>query len=247
MADPAVLVLVKNEEYWLPYCLQSVAPPHFKRFVIYDVGSTDRTRDVIKWFEETYKSKAEIEIRLMPHCDPIIQGTFRNSMIIDGRRPTYLILDGDEIYHPDDIRKIHKASTSLEEAHAISPRQKYGVFSRVEVHPDLKSCYAERRSHHRLYTNDAGWIGTHPGEIPRHNQNSKSELLFDDITVWHMHNTLRSSKEEDVPKRMTRKTQKTYHPGHEMVGFNLLDELPNLRKPIEDFPVCPALADLQGA
>jgi hypothetical protein len=39
--------------------------------------------------------------------------------------------------------------------------------------------------------------------------------------------------------------KRSYHPGKTMSAVNLLDELPILRAPIENFPVAPALAALQ--
>jgi hypothetical protein len=62
-----------------------------------------------------------------------------------------------------------------------------------------------------------------------------------------MHNTLRSTAEDEVPKRIKRKGQGTYHPGNELtlLGTRLLDELPILRNPVASFPVNPALAKLQ--
>jgi glycosyltransferase involved in cell wall biosynthesis len=240
------MVLVKNEEYWLPYVLKQTEG-YFDSYVIYDVGSTDITRDIIAWWLERMEGKADIFVRYMPHAEPIVQGAFRNSMIVEGRRPFYFILDGDELYKPEDLAKISYATDDLYRRRRNDPKRRYGVFRRVEVTPDLTQQYAERRTHHRLYSNDAYWTGTHPGEVAGYKQSHKSEVEYGDIICWHMHNTLRSSKEEDALKRQARKKQKSYHPGEELVKLDLLGELPILRKPIENFPVTPALAELQEA
>jgi len=245
MTNPSVMVLVKNESYWLPYVLHQTEG-HFDSYVIYDVGSTDNTRQIIDWFAARMDGRADLFVRYLPDVPPAVQGTFRNSMIAEGRRDGYFILDGDELYKQEDFPKIKKAAANLLMTHDhYNPRKRFGVVRRVEVSADLQKQYVERRGHHRLYTRDAFWTGTHPGEVSGYKQNSKSEIQYDDITCWHMHNALRSPKEADATKRLKRKGQRSYHPGDEMKPLQLLDELPTLRTTIEDFPVSPALATLQ--
>ena len=242
--NPSALILVKNEAYYLPYVLTQTEG-FFDSFVLYDVGSTDGTREVIKWWVDHMKGKADIFVRYLPHAPPETQGAFRNSQILEGNREFYWILDGDELYTKEDLGKISAATSELQKQHRYDPRKKYGVIRRVEVNDDLTQQYVERRGHHRLYSSDAYWVGTHPGEVAAYRQQDKSEIQFPDITCWHMHNTLRSPKEKEALKRLARKPQRTYHPGETMIDLNLLDELPALREPIEDFEVSPALAALQ--
>jgi hypothetical protein len=230
----------------LPYVLKQ-CEGHFNSFVIYDVGSTDSTRRVIDWFYERNKDTSHVVVRKVPHVLPIVQGAFRNSMIAEGNRNIYMILDGDELYTQDDLALISDAANNLHVANHQNSKKKYGVFDRVEVTPDLTQQYIERRTHHRLYTRDAWWTGTHPGERAFYKQNHKSELDCRDITVWHMHNTTRSSRDADATKRMIRKQQKTYHPGDDLEALSLIKELPMLAAPIEDFKVSDALAALQEA
>lgn len=245
MINPSVMVLVKNESYFLPYVLHQTEG-HFDSYVIYDVGSTDNTRRIIDWWTTRMEGRADLFVRYLDDVPPAVQGTFRNSMIAEGRRDIYFILDGDELYKQEDFPLIAHAAGVLKQTHEeFNPRKRFGVVRRVEVSPDLRKQYDERRGHHRLYTRDAFWTGTHPGEVSGYKQSEKSELWFDDITCWHMHNTLRSPKEADATKRLRRKGQKSYHPGDTMSPLSLLEEIPALRTPIEDFPVAPALAALQ--
>jgi len=238
------LVLVKNEEFWLPYVLKQTEG-YFKNYVIYDVGSTDNSSQIIDWFYERNKHKAEVIVRKLPHCEPDVQGTFRNAMIPEGKQPVYLIMDGDEIYSPAALERMGNAAKELNATHTIKPRIRYGVVTRTEVTEDLTLKYVQKRSHHRLYTSDAYWTGTHPGERAGYKQDGKSEIKFDTIDCLHLHNTWRSPREADAVKRMRRKTQDTYHPGNVLGDLNLLDEYPALRKPIEHFKVSPALKILQ--
>ena len=242
--DPSVMVLVKNESYFLPYVLAQTIG-YFTSYVIYDVGSTDNTREIIDWFTGKMDGRADLYVRYLPHVPREVQGTFRNSMIVEGDRPSYFILDGDELYTPEDMRKVLQAAADLQMKNSANPLKRYGVFKRIEVTEDLTQRYVKERSHHRLYTADAFWTGTHPGEVPAYKQNEFSETYYP-IRCWHMHNTLRSPKEEDALLRVSRKQKRTYHPGDETSAFDLLAELPVLRKPIENFPVSPALAALQA-
>jgi hypothetical protein len=244
--EASCVVLVKNEEYYLPYTLTQMEGV-FDSFVIYDVGSTDATQRIIQWWVDRMDGKADIFVRYHQHVDPITQGAFRNSMILEGNRPMYYILDGDEMYSEASLKLLPLVVKEFYASNRNNVRKKYGVVRRVEVSPDLTQQYVERRGHHRLYTSDAWWTGTHPGERAFYKQTEKSEVNYDNIVCWHFHNTLRSSKNADALKREQRKGQKSYHPGNEMAPLNLLDELPILRKPIEDFPVSPALAKLQEA
>lgn len=238
------LILVKNDEYWLPYVLQS-ARGWFDRYVIYDVGSTDRTPEIINWFKDT-EDKADVFVRYMPHVNPIVQGAFRNSMIAEARSEWYLILDGDELYTQDGFQRMTLELEMLKRKYE-SGGVIYGIVPRVEVLNGLDRAYGQdlRVPHHRLYHRTAVFCGTHPGEWPLYTQKSEREFWLDDACAcYHFHNTERSHDEVGVPKRVERKSKKTYHPGHQE-DFDLFSVLPILRKRIEDFPINPALKQLQ--
>ena len=225
------VILVSNEEYWLPFVLRSIMGK-FPRYVIYDVGSEDKTRDIIDWFIQEEQDRAELFVRYLPMVERSVQGTFRNSMIAEACADNYIIIDGDEVWSDlGDIANWFQMDTP------------YGVCRRKEMNYDLTHQYSELRTHHRLYSKDTFWLGNHPGEEPGIDQNRDTETHFPHLVVHHFHNTLRSSTEAKALKRMERKSQKTYHPG-ELVPFNLLDELPILRSRVENFPVSPVLEKL---
>jgi hypothetical protein len=241
----AAVVLVKNDEYWLPYVLEA-SRNFFPRYVIYDVGSTDRTPDIIDWFVDSQKKNSDFYVRKLPHCEPLIQGAFRNSMIAEARTDWYFILDADEVYTPEGYRCIRNRMGDLmvayEEKGVI-----YGLVPRVEVRGNLSSAYGLNRGipHHRIYHGTAIWEGTHPGEDPVYYQKEQRELWFPDVaTCWHFHNADRSTKDEEVPSRIRRRSKNTYRPGDHQ-PISLLDELPILRERIQDFPVSSVLGLLQ--
>lgn len=241
--NPSVMVLVKNESYFLPYVLKQ-CEGLFDSYVIYDIDSTDNTREIIEWFVGRNDGKADIMVRYMPDLPKEVQGAFRNSMPLEGQRPVYWLLDGDELYAREDLKRIKDYAEDLKSAHAFSPdhKKRFGVFKRVELSTDLTMQYSKRRSHHRLYHQTAFWTGSHPGEVSGYDQNKESEEWYD-ATVWHFHNAVRSPDELSVLKRMERKTKKTYHPG-ELKPVDILKEVPILNKRIENFPVSPDLEAL---
>ncbi len=239
--NPSVMILVKNESYFLPYVLKQ-CEGIFDSYVIYDIDSTDNTREIIEWFVGRNEGKADIMVRLMPDLPKEVQGAFRNSMIVEGRRPIYWLLDGDELYSKEDLVHIKECAEDLKIAHAFNTEKRFGVFKRVELSTDLTQQYDRRRSHHRLYHQSAFWTGTHPGEVSGHKQEEASEEWYD-ITVFHFHNAVRSPDEASVLKRMDRKMKNTYHPG-ELIPVDLLKEVPILNQRIEEFPVSPALEAL---
>lgn len=243
-SDLVPLILVSNEEYWLPYVLES-ARGWFGKFVLYDIGSTDRTREIVHWFVDSEKHRADFFLRFMPMCDPKCQGAFRNSMISEAGSDYYLILDGDELYTDEGFGILHKETALLQQKYEEDGTL-YGVVRRIEVLEGLEEAYAQdhRVSHHRIYNRRAVFGGPHPGEYPIPEQRESNQQWFNDCVCYHFHNAARSSKDQEVPKRIERRGKGTYHPGAP-APFDLFKTLPILRKQIEDFPVNPVLKKMQ--
>jgi glycosyltransferase involved in cell wall biosynthesis len=239
------VILVMNDAYWLPFCLEA-SRGFFNRYVIYDVGSSDRTNEVITWFVDSMKDeKVEIFFRTTSPMHPRVQGIFRNSMIAEARSEWYMILDADEIYTPKSFTNIIEQTDDMDSSFKwYEPL--YGVVPRIEIAGDLKSAYGrdKRVPHHRIYHRTAIWTGSHPGEVPLYKQTTKNERWFNDVTCYHFHNAERSPNDEEVPKRMERRARGTYRPG-EAEPFDLLKSLPILKKSIAGFEPCPALAALR--
>jgi len=238
------LIMVCNEAYFLPYVLESISDT-FERIVIYDMNSEDDTPKIIDWFMDK-ETDTEFFMRKLPYCSPGVQGALRNAMIAEARSDSYILIDGDEIYHPRHSICLPQLGVDLLEAHRTNRKKRYGVIRRIELSTDLTERYDIERDHHRFYTRDAIWMRSHPGERAFYKQNHKSEVnMRSSAKLYHFHNALRSPYEDRVPGRKNRKAQGSYHPGH-LQPFDLLDELPILRNPIEDWPVSPALEKLQN-
>ena len=238
------VILNMNDEFWLPYSLAALSG-FFDKYVIYDVGSTDRSKEIIDWFHQKEKNNADFVIRYLPFVEPSVQGTFRNSMIAEADSDYYFIVDSDEVYNPEDLRKILKFMQYDEDACPYEGKP-YGLVRRVEIIEGLSQAYGleDRLSHHRVYHNTAYWKGTHPGEEPVKSQKESTEFWIPDVVCYHFHNTSRSSKDADVPKRIQRRSQATYHRG-ELKTFDTLQQIPILRSGFEDFPRNPTLIEAQ--
>ncbi len=237
-------ILVMNDAYYLPYVLEQLRG-RFHRYVIYDAGSEDGTENIIDWFTET--EDAEFFVRKLPFAVPAIQGCYRNSMMIEAEADWTFMVDGDELYSPTGLDMLVNQITPTTNRGLVGlmfENLKYGVVRRQEIGADLCTRYSEIRGHHRLYQRCAYFTGSHPGEAPAFKQKPGNEFHMEDVTCYHFHNALRSPLEGSVPKRLDRKSQNTYHPG-ELVPFDLLKELPILRKPINGFAVSPDLEKLQ--
>lgn len=239
------LIMVMNDEYWLPYVLKSVSG-WFNNYVIYDVGSQDKTPEIIDWFIDNERRRANIFYRKLPsNLLPEVQGPYRNSMIAEARTDWYFILDGDEVYKQEDLQRLRDRFPDLQHEYEESGGDViYGVIRRLEINNDLRTCFGLKRSHHRLYHRTAVFTGPHPGESPLIKQNKDTEYWLDDITCYHFHGAARSSVDYKVPKRYERKNRKTYTPGN-IIDIDLLQELPILRYRINDFPVAKELQELQ--
>jgi len=235
------VIMVMNEENWLPYCLGSVQG-RFDRYVIYDIGSQDRTWDILSSFIETEKKTSEIFFRRLPFCDPSIQGIFRNSMIAEARSEWYFILDGDEVYTPQSLDALADEMVNMKKQYEEHGKT-YGIVRRVEVMTDLKTAYGQKLDlkHHRVYHKNMIFTGTHPGEIPLVTQKPRNEHWFSkDIICYHFHNCKRSRLDENVPKRIARRKKATYHRG-EATPIDIFEKVPLLKGRFEDFPVAPEL------
>lgn len=247
MLQPLLVPVIMNcnDEYWLPYCLEATRG-FFNRYVIYDIGSTDASQLIIKDFVESFNGEADFYVRMFDRIiHPKIQGIFRNSMIAEARSEWYLILDSDEIYTPESfVAMWDQVEAMYSTWNQYQPL--YGVVPRIEVAGDLDSAYGQNRKvpHHRLYHRTAIWNGSHPGEVPFYEQKTQRERWLNDVVCYHFHNTERSSRDKEVPKRLDRRGRGTYRPG-EAEPFDLLGTLPILREQIGGYPLNPKLKKKQ--
>lgn len=235
------VVLVRNEEFWLPYTLEATRG-WFDRYVIYDVGSEDRTRNILTNFMNTNPG-VDFRYRALPMCETSVQGTFRNAMIAEAERDYYFILDGDEYWPQDALQALYDGMYD----EMVTSKKLYGVVRRLEVTNDLKQIHGRNDyvKHHRVYHRTAIFTGPHPGEDPKYEQKDSNEFRFPkEAYCYHFHQPSRSSRDKEVPGREGRRYKPTYVRGN-LTPLDLIAEIPMMAQPIQDYPVNPYLEAMQ--
>jgi glycosyltransferase involved in cell wall biosynthesis len=98
-----VHTLVKNEEKYLWYAVMSVID-YVDKILIWDTGSTDKTIEIIKKLQKKHPRK--IEFKEMGEVDIDEFTSVRQQMLDETKSDWVLILDGDEVWWDDSIRKV---------------------------------------------------------------------------------------------------------------------------------------------
>lgn len=112
--DITVHMVVKNEEQWIWYGLQSVLP-YVKKIIIYDTGSSDKTVEIIETFSD---SKIYLEKR--GDVNPKQLAQLRNEQIEQTSTEWFLLLDGDEVWPENTLRELEEViKTSSKKTHGI--------------------------------------------------------------------------------------------------------------------------------
>ena len=91
--------LVKNEENWIWYSLMSVID-YVDEILVWDTGSTDKTVEIIKSIQNPKIKFREV---LVNNSSDITK--YRNEMLHNTEADWLMILDGDEIWPDDAIKK----------------------------------------------------------------------------------------------------------------------------------------------
>ena len=99
-----VHTMVKNEDQWVWFSLQSVLP-FVDKVLVYDTGSTDKTVQVIKSIDSP---KIFFEERGIQDREGLIR--LRNEQIDKTTTEWFLILDGDEIWPENQLDKLMKST-----------------------------------------------------------------------------------------------------------------------------------------
>lgn len=101
--------LVRNEERYLWFSVLSVID-HVDKLLLWDTGSSDRTKDVIQLLAERYPTK--ISIRFLTSVSPEEFTGVRQQMLDVTTTEWFLVVDGDEIWYDESIKKIRKTITN---------------------------------------------------------------------------------------------------------------------------------------
>jgi glycosyltransferase involved in cell wall biosynthesis len=95
--------LVKNEARWLWFSVSSVID-YVDKLLLWDTGSTDGTLKIIEELKKKYPEKIDFR-----QYDEVTSETFtkaRQEMLDVTKSDWFIVLDGDEIWFEDSIRKV---------------------------------------------------------------------------------------------------------------------------------------------
>ncbi len=96
-------VLVKNEERWLWYSVSSIVD-HVDRVLLWDTGSTDRSLEIEKELVSKYPDKIIFKERLQKTAEDFTK--VRQEMLEATNSDWFVVVDGDEIWWEESIKKI---------------------------------------------------------------------------------------------------------------------------------------------
>lgn len=199
--------LVRNEERFIWYSLHSVLP-YVDQIMVWDTNSTDNTVDIIKSIESTKIKFKQI--------GPVDANTFtdaRNQMIKETPPETnwIMILDGDEVWPENSIKKTTNFARSHPEVESIVVRTNNLVGDIYHRSPDNAGQYhlAGHSGHLNLrFINLQEISGLHvdrphgqQGYFDDHNEliqdRAKDKIIFIDVPYAHATHLQRSGNKQN--------------------------------------------------
>lgn len=210
-----VHTLVKNEERYLWFAVMSVID-HVDKILLWDTGSSDNTVGII---QELKKLKGEkIDFREVGEVD--IEGftKVRQQMLEQTKSDWFMIVDGDEVWWQDSIRKvveeINSRGDSLEGIishyyNIVGDIYHYQEESAGKYHIDDKTGHFNIRAINRNipglhFEKPHGQQGLYDGNGVLIQDRLKEQRKFIDAPYLHFTNMVRSFsriKDLKVPKR----------------------------------------------
>lgn len=128
--------LVKNEDLWIWYALQSIIN-YAEEIIVYDTGSTDRTVEIIKTV-----NSPKIKLSLLGEQSRESLVELRNQQISKTQTPWFLILDGDEVWPEDQLCQVlTEAQEAPSDIKAIVSRTKICLGDVYHYLPDSGGQY----------------------------------------------------------------------------------------------------------
>ena len=98
-------VLVKNEERYLWYAVTSVID-FVDRVLLWDTGSSDNSLQIIREIQKNYPSK--VDFKETGEVTPERYTEIRQEMLESSKSDWFLLVDGDEVWWKDSIKKVTK-------------------------------------------------------------------------------------------------------------------------------------------
>lgn len=203
--------LVRNEANWLWYSVES-AIALLDKLLIWDTGSIDGTVDVIKELERKYPDK--IVFREYGKVDAAAFTTARQEMLDNTKSDWVFILDADEVWWNDSVRKVVETirnNTGIESVVVPTYNMVGDLFHYQEAQAGRYNLLG-KEGHYNLRAFSMDIPGLHAqGEHGVFGWNDKNEnrienrdpkkILFIDAAYMHMTHLKRSDSDSDVAKR----------------------------------------------
>ena len=95
--------LVKNEEKYLWYAVTSVVD-HVDKVLLWDTGSTDRTLEICRELSNKFPEKIDFHQVKISSAEEFPK--LRNKMLQATEADWFLMVDGDEVWWEDSIKKV---------------------------------------------------------------------------------------------------------------------------------------------
>lgn len=118
-SDPSVELLMPTyqAESWLDVQLATLFAQDYQdwRLIVRDDGSTDSTREILRFWHQRYQGK----ILLLDTNDPLNLGTMRNwsALLRASTAPYVMFTNWDDIWYPDKVSRAVATIRELEEQH----------------------------------------------------------------------------------------------------------------------------------
>lgn len=209
-----VHTLVKNEERYLWYAVMSVID-HVDKILLWDTGSTDKTKDVIREIQKIKGDK--IDFKEVGSVDPEQFTKVRQQMLDQTKSDWFLIVDGDEVWWEKSIKEVVK--TIQEENNLemiVSPyynvigdiyhyqEESAGRYKIDERHGHINIRAINREIHGLHFEKPHGQQGLYDKDGILIQERSKEHHKFINAPYLHFTNMIRSSSRQsdlNVPKR----------------------------------------------
>lgn len=209
--------VVRNEENFIWFAIKSVID-YVDKILIYDLGSTDKTVEVIK----TIKSEKIILTEMEANTDMVIHANMRQRMLDENKGDWIMLLDGDEIWLDDSIRKIKKEIAENDKLESIVVptfmllgdvyhyQEQMGgdyIIAGKKGHYNLRAINSKIPGLHiEIYPNDQGYLreGYYDKDKKLIYHRDKDMIKVLDAPYLHASHLERSSKDEQVLERKMR-------------------------------------------
>jgi hypothetical protein len=205
----------KNEEYWIHYVLRPMFRV-FGRFVMFDTGSTDETKNIAKETAKLYGG--ELVLIEQDYDDPHAIGNTVN--ILRATCPTHwmLLVDGDEIWPLEQVLAL--LEQEIPDDHLVGM-----VTGRNLAHVDGKLVERDGFSADRLFAPPVRWDKRTDYPFESHDLEAKVEAglaTYMSLHFWHVRHLKRSSDDEGAYFRAEKRAYFPYNGPYKPLPENWL-------------------------